>query len=237
MNDQEPVSYSGPDAAPPSVLPEIEAIRTPRGMQITRRPGDLMTMGILSGMGGIFSLIGGALLFATLAGGSVGVGTVVGGIFLVAGLIMLGRGGVELYHRSTLGDAQVDIPNLPLRLGESGLVHFTQRRTHRAEVRAVTAELECREWVRYRQGTDTRTDTHQLWSAVLPAQPNDPIGDSAELAGAWTLTIPHDLPPSFDGRDNEIQWILTIRVDVARRPDVVLKFTLPVAPEVLRDLR
>lgn len=156
---------------------------------------------------------------------------------LASGVWFLVKAGRGAHGAATLGDARLELPAMPLRLGEPMPVRFTQQRSGATEITDVDATLTCQEWVRYRQGTDTVTRTHELLSRRLPPQPNDPVGTGGLIRGAWTLTIPPELPPSFVAADNAIQWHLTIRAHLVNRPDAVARYLLAVAPEVARDLR
>jgi len=71
-----------------------------------------------------------------------------------------------------------------------------------------TALLTCAESVTYQQGTDTRTVTEDLWEQpieVLALTTND-----ASLGGEMVIRIPGDAPPSFELRNNRLQWFLVL---------------------------
>lgn len=219
------------------VLPSLEAEATPHGMRVVRRISDGMLGHVLTWVGGgLVTVVAGTIALVMILTG-VGVGPAITPIvFSAAGLIVLGLAANNSYLRATLGDAEVLLPHLPLRLGDSVVVRYRQPWKGQKPVTAMNATLTVREWVRYRQGTDTRTDTHQLWQTDLPAEPGDPVGTGDLLRGAWRLSIPKELPPSFSSHDNALEWRLRLHADIRGRPDVINSYLLPVAPEVINDL-
>lgn len=218
----------------PSTLPAVRHERRPDGIALIRDPREggtgLASLG--AGVGAAlltmfvlfiaFSASSGAVLIAFL------VGAMSGGITSAA---------IKRHRRATLGDAELLLPRLPLRMGEDMTVRYTQPRTGRAPVTIVWATLSCNEWVRYKSGTDTSTQTHDLWQYRLDQPIADSVGDAAVLHGTWRFYLPPELPPSFSAPDNAITWRLTIEATVEGRPSIRNAFVLPVAPEVVRDLR
>lgn len=221
-----------------SVLPVVEVRPTAAGVEIvreTRERGNRFRSALVVGIIGVL-----APLMNLLWGGLTSSTWTVSfwfGLFGLVGLGSLGMAGWHGYQYKALEDAHLEFPHLPLRLGDTFVIRYSQRRNHRAEVRGITATLVCHEWVRFRRGTDTEIRTQVLWTTQLPQGPDDPIGDQPMIRGTWRVTIPAQLPPSFSAPDNAIQWILTIRADIAGRPDAKNQYTLPVAPVVVRDLR
>lgn len=158
-----------------------------------------------------------------------GVGSAVTGVgFLYAG----GRG---LYRANQLSTGELVVPRLPLRLGEPLEVHFSQRRSSRANVAEITAVLEQREWVRYSMGQNAHgTDQHVVWSQELElARPDDPIGDDSRLRGSWRGHIPADQNPSFQAVDNALQWVVRVTAETSKGRNVETEFVVPVLPEVI----
>lgn len=222
-----------------SVLPYLDVRPTASGVEVVRdtsaRAGTFRTSLIVGIIGVALPLIN--ILWGGLTGSTWAIPGFWFGIFGLVGLGSLGLAGWHGYQLKALGDAHLELPRLPLRLGESVTIRYSQRRNHSAEVRAVTATLVCREWVRFTRGTDTETRTHDLWKTELPSGPSDPIGDLPMIRGTWQLAIPAELPPSFTASDNAVQWVLSIRADIVGRPDAANQYTLPVGPVVVRNLR
>lgn len=154
-------------------------------------------------------------------------------IFVIVGVVLLVitiRMGLVAMR---FGAAELLIERLPLRLGDRVALRFRRRVRGNRMVSAVEGRLVCREWVRYRVGTDTRTMTHERWSQPLALPPVPPFG-SGEIDLSWALDIPADQPPSFTASDNALEWLIEIKLVVERSPDPTATFLLPVLPEVLR---
>lgn len=220
-----------------SVMPLVDAHRTTRGMRLVNRTGrNVAGFVIRIVVGLLFLLMGTTMAMPGLVFGTP-LPVVMGVVMVIGGIAMLISAGAWVYRRTTLQDAHLDLPRLPLRLGEAAVVRFSQRRAGRAPIRSLSARLICQEWVRSRQGSTTRTDTHEIWSQPLPAEPSDPVGRGIQLRGTWHLRIPPGLPPSFTLPDNAVQWLVTVQAEVTGRPDIINTFTLPVLPEVVSDFR
>ena len=236
------MSAQVPVARGPSILPTVRAESRPGGIALMRPAGGDQIW-VLPLIGGVFVLLGGGITTATFRTGSMLFQTgsmfaTFAMIFVIVGLGLLGLFGWRLYQRATLGDAEVLFPRMPLRLGEPMTIKFRQvRHRSRAHVQGISARITCVEWVRYTQGTDTRTAQETLWSAELPQAVNDPMGAAEVLAGSFQLYLPPELPPSFVASNNAVRWSLAIDIDIKGRPDLAHAFALPVVPEVIRDLR
>lgn len=153
--------------------------------------------------------------------------------------------------RTDLGDAEAHFPRMPLRLGEPMLVRFTQQCAEATRpVQDITATLVCEEWARLEvEGQDeddpggyrpdsVQEKTHEAWSARLPARDGSEPGGAVGIPrGSWVMELPPELPASFWGDNNGIRWLLRIRAEIDGGPTVTNTFTLPVIPEVARDLR
>ncbi|HHV22084.1 MAG TPA: hypothetical protein GXZ30_11220 [Propionibacterium sp.] len=220
-----------PEVPGPSVLPEVRAeSRSDGTMALVRDPAGSSTPSLL--VGGAISVIG--LVLALTASFPF---TVFPALMLVVGVGLLVSGGFKAYRRKTLGEAELVLPRLPLRMGEPVIVRYSQRRTGRHKVASISAVVSCLEWVRYQQGTTTSTQTRSLWEQPLPQGIADPLGKAELLRGTWQLRLPSELPPSFSATNNAINWRLTIKVEIEGHLDINNTFVLPVAPEVVRDLR
>lgn len=98
---------------------------------------------------------------------------------------------------------------------------------HRLERLRVT--LEGRESATYRRGTDTTTDT-AVFARV-------PVADTAERtamhSGNATVRLPLEAAaPSFQAKNNKVEWSLIVRGTIGRWPDVVVEFPYEMRPAV-----
>jgi hypothetical protein len=108
-----------------------------------------------------------------------------------------------------------------------GSVPFEWQLTGAASrVTKLTMTLKGREEARYRRGTDTRTDTHEFYSAVL-AEATDPMNIER---GSGTIRIPAGTMHSFSSNNNKIVWTLSVKGEINRWPDVDESFDVTVSP-------
>ncbi|MDO5682416.1 MAG: hypothetical protein Q4G46_06275 [Propionibacteriaceae bacterium] len=183
-----------------------------------------------------FAVVGTAM--GAVAGSTPAWAIVAGVASLGTGIGFLYAGGRGIYRASQLSTGELVVPRLPLRLGEPLEVHFSQRRSSRANVAEITAVLELQEWVRYSMGQNAHaTDTHLVWSQELEAaRPDDPIGDDSRLRGSWRGRIPADQRPSFQVVNNALQWVVRVTAETTKGRNVETAFVVPVLPEVIPGL-
>jgi hypothetical protein len=93
-------------------------------------------------------------------------------------------------------------------------------------VRRLRIVLEGREEAKYRRGTNTATDRHVF--ATIP------IVDTADFdvirRGTAELTVPADTMHSWTSANNSIVWILRVRGEIPRWPDIDDEFPFTVLP-------
>ncbi len=90
----------------------------------------------------------------------------------------------------------------------------------------LTIELRGSEEVRYRRGTDTKTETHVFYSQRLVTAEHF----SVIHRGQVEMNIPEGTMPTFDANNNDIKWSLVISGDIPRWPDVDENFPITVYP-------
>ncbi len=88
--------------------------------------------------------------------------------------------------------------------------------------------LEGAERATYRQGTDTRTDTHTFRTFDLVR--TDDRARIMDGRGRVEVTIPVDTMHTFAARHNEIRWTLKARGTIRRWPDVCDEWAVELAP-------
>ncbi len=98
-----------------------------------------------------------------------------------------------------------------------------------SSIRKMTIQLVGTEWVQYRRGTSTYTDTDDFYTQEL-VEITDPM--QMEM-GETKVTIPADTMHSFYAGSNRIEWKLQIKGDIARWPDVDQSFGITVLPKSL----
>jgi hypothetical protein len=99
---------------------------------------------------------------------------------------------------------------------------------HRLE--SLTIKLIGRESATYRHGSDSRT-THHLFleHTLAEARQMDDI-----RRGTATFAVPENVMPSFEARNNKIEWFLLVHGDIARWPDIKDELPITVYPNEVR---
>ena len=83
-----------------------------------------------------------------------------------------------------------------------------------------------KEEVRYRQGTNTLTESKPF--AEIPLlDTNDPY---QMLSGSTSFTVPPDTLPSFASQNNKVVWSIKTKLEVAKWPDSEEEFEILVRP-------
>lgn len=169
---------------------------------------------------------GRALLFFGLALALLGIAAAVGigygqrepggwlfGAFLfLPGVVMVlaGRRSRAVGRRFEPGVLEVDSPTATLGSTLQGRFRRTVK-TGSTDVRRIDAQLLLQEWVRWQQGTDTRTATKDLHTYPVQVRPHpDPLAVVADVS----LRFPA-YPPSFRSRNNEVRWHLIVEIEMA----------------------
>ena len=209
-----------------NVYPEPE----PREHEVIRI-GESAASGIIVCV--IFGLIfaGVGIGVAIGAGAEFGVFAMIfGGVFALFGVAALIAGIVQMMAASRLAPPTVTISVQPLYLGESFHGELVQQVKKHANINAVTVKLICREWVQYRQGTDTHTDTLDVISEEFTLDVSGELHPPDSIAGDFEFMVPDNAMHSFRAADNRINWLLEIHTDVAGWPDYKSQVELDVAP-------
>lgn len=115
--------------------------------------------------------------------------------------------------------AELIFSHYPLKVGENDRITFRRRlkqnfwtnlfKVHNFPPNSrLKVSLICLERVTYTKGTDTVTDVATAYENVIFSKTLIP-GDR-EVKGYFDLEIPSHLSPSFEGKNNQIRWILEI---------------------------
>lgn len=165
------------------------------------------------------------------------VGAFRGGAIVVFGAFAFGIAGLVLmtllmkrHHRQHWHEPELIKPQEDIRLGQTFVATFRQSAKDSAILpgATVTADLVCREWVRYKAGSSTHTK-----KSVRRTIPLSPVPSADDLAVVADLTIgvPTDLPPSFSLPNNKLSWFVAASVESPRAPDAKYEFEFNVIPE------
>jgi hypothetical protein len=99
------------------------------------------------------------------------------------------------------------------------------------QLRNLEIMLEGREEATYRRGTDTVTDRN-----VFASLPIVNVTERAEMQQGWTtLRIPAHTMHSFTAAHNKVVWLLRVRGEIPRWPDLDDEYPITVAPKAARS--
>lgn len=124
---------------------------------------------------------------------------------------------------------RVEVSEEPVFLGDVLRVNVTQ--PGRATIARLQVDLVVREIARYTVGTDTRTETHDVWTQSLLDEANHTVASGDLWANEASLRLPKELPPSFASTNNSIAWVVRIRADITHWPDYDETYELRVLPK------
>jgi hypothetical protein len=153
--------------------------------------------------------------------------------FILIGIAMIVGSFWRVIAGIKVAPPKISISKDRCHLGERIGVVYEQAFRMPSEVLDSRIELVFRESATYQQGTDTRTDTHE----VVPDFFDGPIKnfEAGELVReSGTLNIPVDGMHSFVDKHNKLQWFVRVKVDVQGWPDQVEEFEVTVLPERFR---
>ncbi|MBN1396115.1 MAG: hypothetical protein JW959_13920, partial [Pirellulales bacterium] len=100
----------------------------------------------------------------------------------------------------------------------------------RLELNALRASLRCEESATYRQGTDTRTETREVFRRELFLRQGFSVRSGLPFETEIEFDVPDGAMHSFAADHNEINWTLVVEGDVANWPDFKRSFPVVVRP-------
>jgi hypothetical protein len=148
--------------------------------------------------------------------------------FTVIGLGAIGVFLRQLLVATGIGPTMMEISDYPLHPG--GEYHLFLSQSGRLTIRALRVCLMCEEAVTYRQGTNTRTESRQVFQQELFRREDFEIGGGLPFEAEFALNLPAGIMHSFKADHNEINWSLAVAGEVAGWPDYKRCFQLIVRP-------
>ncbi len=112
-------------------------------------------------------------------------------------------------------------------LGEKIRVEWELRFSTKTILQEARIELLFRESASYTQGTDSRTDRHEVVNEFSEI----PIGEMTareSVHGQADFIIPEDGMHSFQGQNNQLEWLLRVRLNALEWPDLEEEYLLDV---------
>lgn len=129
---------------------------------------------------------------------------------------------------SGVGVTRIELSQHPLRPGSEHLGVINQAGQFTA--RRLTVTLLCHEIAVYRQGTDTRRSSEEVFREVLLRESSFKIQPSSPYEAEFRFTIPDDAMHSLQTSHNEIRWSIEVSGTPARWPEFQRRFRLCVYP-------
>jgi hypothetical protein len=216
-----------------SVLPKVYYEQMVEGVRLSKVGTSRLKAIVLLLVSLVFLGLIGGWVFLTLRATSDRLVLIAPGLFGSLALAFFIFAVRRLLVAGAFGPAELFVDNIPLTLGQTVNIRYRCPIRGNFNVTSVSGSLICQEWVRYRVGTDTRIATQQLCSLDLPS-PERILSPLGGIDVAWTISLPRNMPPSFEAANNAIKWVLRISVQVEKYPDPNIEITLPIQPEVIR---
>ena len=148
--------------------------------------------------------------------------------FLVVGIILIVVLVRQLLVTTGIGPTMVEISDHPLVPG--GRYRFFVSQTGRLQVNVLMVSLVCEEEATYRQGTDTRTETRQVYRREVYRREGFEVHRGLPFETECELSVPAGAMHSFKADQNEIQWKLVVEGDIAGWPDFKRDFPVIIRP-------
>ncbi len=126
------------------------------------------------------------------------------------------------------GSTRLELDHHPLRPGEICRGVLMQSGPMRA--RSLTISLVCEEEATFRQGTDTRTATAEVYRELLHRERLFEVKPSKPYECDFEFLLPSDAPTSFVSPHNQVKWSLEVAVGPPRRPESLRRYRVCVYP-------
>ncbi|OHB68171.1 MAG: hypothetical protein A2V70_19695, partial [Planctomycetes bacterium RBG_13_63_9] len=127
-----------------------------------------------------------------------------------------------------VGPTLVEISDHPLHPGQKCQLFVSQ--SGRLTLNSIRVLLVCQEEATYRQGTDTRTETREVYRQEVFRRENFEVRRGLPFKAECELDVPAGAMHSFRADHNEIAWKLIVQGDIARWPDYERPFPLVIRP-------
>ena len=216
----------------------------PRGADMTNSPGTRLRFRLPMATSPGWALFG-TLAFCVIWNGLVSVFVVIVVRSHVAGspdwfwtiliipFVLIGLGAIGVLFRQLLvttgiGPTLVEISNHPLEPGGQYRLFLSQ--SGRLTINTMRVSFVCEETATYRQGTDTRTETQEVYRQEILRREGFDIQSGLPFEAELDLNVPKGAMHSLKAAHNEITWALAVEGNVAGWPDYKRSFPVVVCP-------
>jgi hypothetical protein len=148
--------------------------------------------------------------------------------FALIGLAALAFFVRQLLTTAGIGPTQVEISDHPLYAG--GRYHIALSQLGKLTMSSMRLSLICEESATYRQGTDTRTETREVFRQELFRREGFEIGSGLPFETELDLPIPKSVMHSFAAAHNEINWTLVVEGNATGWPAYRRVFPIVIHP-------
>ena len=148
--------------------------------------------------------------------------------FVLAGVGLIVFFVRQLLLTTGIGPTRVEISDHPLHPGQQCRLFVSQ--SGRLRMNLLTVLLVCEEVATYRQGTDTRTETREVYRRDLFRREDFDVRHGLPFEAECELAVPAAAMHSFKAGHNEVNWKLVIEGDPASWPDYKRAFPVVVHP-------
>ncbi len=214
----------------------------PQGGDMTNSPGTKLKFRLAMAGAAGWALFG-MLAFCVVWNGAVAVlavmairGHLAGKPWLltlfVVPFLLIGVGAIVYFLRRLLvaagiGPTRLEISEHPLQPGGQYRLFFSQ--SGRLRIKALRVSLACEEAATYRQGTNARTETRQVYRQELFRREDFEISGQP-FESDIELSLPAGAMHSFAADHNEINWTLVVEGEAAGWPNYRRAFPVIVRP-------
>ena len=155
--------------------------------------------------------------------------------FFVVPFAVMGVGLILLLIRQLLittgvGPTFVEVSQHPLQPGDKCRLFVSQ--TGRLQMKSLRVLLVCDEEATYRQGTDTRTETREVFRKEVYCRDSFSVQHGLPFETDFELQVPPSAMHSFKSAHNEVNWRIVVLGDVAGWPDYQRSFPVIVQPRL-----
>lgn len=134
----------------------------------------------------------------------------------------------EVLVHTGVGPTRLEISAHPLAPGECYDAYLSQ--AGRLTMNSLEVWLACEEKATYRQGTDTRTETRQVYLERCFVREGFEIHQGLPFESRCQVRVPEQAMHSFRADHNEVRWKLVVKGSVAGWPDYSREFQIVVNP-------
>ena len=148
--------------------------------------------------------------------------------FLIAGILIAVFVAKQAFRLTGLGTTRLEVSEHPLYPGGTYPLFLSQ--SGHLKVDQLDLSLVCEETATYRQGTDTRIETVQVYNESVYQRGNFEVVPGRPFEEEFEIQIPESAMHSFQVPHNEVRWLLLVTAALEHRSDYERRFPIVVYP-------